>query len=164
MNNAEIKDRLIAAARDKKICEPGYERMLASDIDGLVDYYVANPDWCLERNFPDMQTLTEDFSDIEDKGVFVGKTFHGELMNDLQAYIFHKCTGVIKVGLNVEKKIIPMLYLANGCRLRIVGTGDFKPRKESERSVVPVYAFGKNDVSARDNKYVRFIRYKSETL
>lgn len=163
MDNSKIKDILIAAAQDKKICEPGYERMLTCDIDGLVDYYLEMPDWCIERDFPDFATLKEHFSDCEDKGVFVGRTFHGELLNERQTYIFHGCKGTIRVGLNVEKAIIPMLYLANGCRLRIVGVGDVKPKKY-KRSVVPVYVFGKNDVSARDNAYVKFTRYKQKML
>lgn len=148
-------------ARNKGICADGYSEMRAGGMDSLVDYYIKNPDWCLERNFPDFATLKEHFSGCEDKGVFVGKAFHGELLNDLQTYIFHGCKGTIKVGLNIEKSIIPMLYLANGCRLHIVGVGDVRPKKASQRSVVPIYTFGDNDVSARDNRYVKFARYKS---
>ena len=149
------------SAREKGICADGYGTMRTDDVDALVDYYTANPDWCMERDFPSLSVLREHFSDIEDKGVFVGKTFHGELLNDLQTYIFHDCKGTIKVGLNVEKAIIPMLYLANVCRLRIVGTGDMEPSKPSE---VPIYTFGKNDVSARDNKFVKFKHYKKDLI
>lgn len=153
-----LKEQLINTAHAKGICAEGYKQMHGSaDADAMVDYYVANPDWCLERNFPDLLTLTEKFSDCEDKGVFVNKTFNGELLNDLQTYIFHNCKGTIKVGLNVDKAIIPMLYLANGCRLRIMGVGDTVPKVPSE---VPVYVFGKNDLSAKNNKYVKFTAYK----
>ena len=153
-----LKDKLINTARAKGICPNGYKQMLEStDANAMVDYYVAEPDWCLERSFPSLAMLTESFANCEDKGVFVNKTFHGEVLNDLQTYIFHNCKGTIKVGLNVEKAIIPMLYLANGCRLRIVGVGEIKPKTPSE---VPVYVFGKNDYSARDNKYVEFNIYK----
>ena len=158
----ELKEVLIDTAHAKGICAEGYRQMLeSSDIDAIVYYYVANPDWCLERDFPTLQTLSEKFSDYEDKGVFVNKTFHGEVLNDLQTYIFHNCKGTIKVGLNVDKAIIPMLYLANGCRLRIMGVGEVIPKKPSE---VPVYVFGMNDVSARDNKYVKFITYKHDLV
>lgn len=157
-----LKEILINTAHAKGICAEGYKQMLESaDIDAMVDYYVANPDWCLERNFPTLQMLSEKFADCEDKGVFVGKTFHGELLNDLQTYIFHNCKGTIMVGLNVDKAIIPMLYLANGCRLRIVGVGGIVPKVPSE---VPIYVFGKNDYSARDNKYVEFNIYKHKLL
>lgn len=158
----EIKESLIHTAHAKGICAEGYRQMLeSSDIDALVNYYVANPDWCLERSFPDLQTLTDKFADYEDKGVFVNKTFHGELLNDLQTYIFHNCKGTIKVGLNVDKAIIPMLYLANNCDLEIVGISEIKPIKPSE---VPVYMFGQNDVSARDNEYVLFRMFPNKLL
>lgn len=146
-------------ARGKGICIDGYNEMRTDNPDMLIDFYIKNPDWCMERDFPTLDVLKEYFPDIEDKGVFVGKAFHGELLNDLQVYIFHNCTGTIKVGLNVDKAIIPMLYLANGCKLRIVGAGDYRPKRGSERTAVPVYVFGKNDVSAKDNAFVKFHRY-----
>ncbi len=160
----QLKEKLKLAAKSKGICVDGFEKICDGDKDSMVDYYLKIIDWSLERGFSDFATLKEHFSDCEEKGVFVGKTFHGELLNDLQRYVFHGCKGTIKVGLNVEKEIIPLLYLANGCRLHIIGTGDVKPKKKSGRSVVPVYIFGKNDLSARDNKYVRFIHYNSDLI
>lgn len=93
--------------------------------------------------------------------MYVDKTFNGELLNDKQIYVFHNCKGTIKVALNVEKAIIPMLYFANRCRLKVVGIGDVKPIHRTE---VPVYTFGKNDISARDNAYVKFNRYKNDLI
>lgn len=151
-------------ARSKGICAEGYGTMRVDDIEALVDYYIENPDWAMERDFPTLPFLKEHFSDIEEKGVFVGRTFHGETLNERQAYIFHNCRGTVKVGLNVEKGLIPMLYVANGCRVRFVGTGDYAPKRNEERTVVPIYSFGKNDISARDNKYVEFNRYKNELI
>jgi len=164
MTMDEVKQELLAIAHDKQICQPGYKRMLASGIEELVDYYVENPDWCMERGVPDIATLRKHFADCESKGVYVGKTFHGELLDDLQTYIFHNCKGTIKVGLNIDKGMIPMLYMANGCRMRIIGTGYIKPKKERDRSVVPIYTFGRNDVSARDNRYVKFKHFKTELI
>lgn len=157
-----LKEKLINGAQAKGICAEGLDTMLnAADIGAMVDYYVENPDWCLERDFPSLQTLRDHFSDAGEKGVFVDRTFHGELLNDLQTYVFHNCKGTIKVGLNEDSCTIPMLYLANGCRLRIVGTGSVKPKKQSE---VPLYVFGGNDYSAKDNKFVRFRIYKNGLL
>lgn len=156
------KEELIRLAMDKGICRAGAEQMERLGPEELVGYYVTNPDWCLERDFPDLRMLSDSFADCEEHGVFVNREFHGELLNDLQTYIFHHCRGTVRVGLNVDKGIIPMLYLANGCRLRIVGAGDVVPPKPSARSVVPVYVFGKSDVSARDNRYVRFNRYNND--
>lgn len=161
MNDKKLKETLIAIAQSKGICEPGNERMLRSDRAALIDYYLEMPDWCLERDFPDLHTLTDEFADCEDKGVFVNKTFHGELLNDLQTYIFHNCRGTIKVGLNVDKSLVPMLYLANNCHLRIVGVGEVIPRRPCE---VPVYLFGRNQHSAKGNRYVKFNIYKHAIL
>lgn len=159
-----LKEALMESARKKGICLDGYKEMRTDDADGLVDYYIENPDWCLERDFPTLPFLRDHFPDVGNKGVFVGKTFHGELLNDLQAYIFHDCRGTIKVALNVDKALIPMLYVANGCRLKIVGTGDIIPDKPSRRSVVSIYSFGKNDISAKDNRYVVFNRYENKLI
>lgn len=156
-----LKEKLINVARAKGICAEGHQQMLASaDIGDMVGYYVANPDWCLERGFPDLPTLREHFADVGHKGVFVGVTFHGELLNDLQAYVFHDCKGTIKVGLNVEKGSAPMLYLANGCRLHVVGDGPIT----KEPMQIPIYVFGKNDLSARDNRRVRFKVYRHNVI
>lgn len=133
-------------------------------MDVLVDYYIANPDWCLERDYPTLPFLRENFSDIESKGVFVDRKFNGELLNDLQAYVFHNCSGTVKVGLNVAKRIIPMLYIANRCRLRIVGAGEYRPHNESQRTEVPIYSFGKNDISAKDNVFVKFVHYNHDLI
>lgn len=160
----DIKSSLMQQARLKGICLDGYAQMRCDDIDALVDYYLENPDWCLERGFPSLGFLAEHFSDASDKGVFVNRQFHGELLNDRQVYIFHNCRGNVKVGLNVDKAIIPMLYCANGCRMRFVGTGDFIPKRDSQRSRIPVHSFGGNDISARSNKYVEFIPYKIPLL
>lgn len=158
----DVGELLINLARAKGICPDGYKKMLESaNVDTLVDYYVENPDWCLERSFPDMQMLRDYFADVSNKGVFVDRTFHGEVLNDLQTYIFHNCKGTIKVGLNVDKAIIPMLYIANGCRLRIVGIGDVVTKIPNE---VPVYVFGNNDVSAKGNKFVTFTTYKNPLI
>ncbi len=157
----DLIEELISVATAKGICDEGLREMGSRNRDALINYYIANPDWCLERDFPDFDTLKDKFADCEGKGVYVDKVFHGETLNDLQTYIFHGCKGTIKVGLNVDKGIIPMLYLANGCRLRIIGIGD---KSQKRRSEVPVYVFGKNDVSARNNQFVSFTRYNSDLI
>lgn len=136
-------------ARDGGICLEGYETMRSCDRDAMIDYYITNPDWCLERGFPDMQTLVDNFSDIEDKGVFINKQFNGEVLDELQTYIFHNCSGHIRVRLNTEKKLIPMLYFANGCDMVI----------ECDDNIsVPLYIFGENDVSGNNSRAFKFFK------
>lgn len=115
----QLKETLMKDARRGGICATGYELMRGYDRDGLIDYYIQNPDWAMERGFPSLKLLRCEFSDIEDKGVFVGRTFNGEVFDKLQTYIFHNCKGTIKVAMDYDNAVIPMLYFANGCRMRV---------------------------------------------
>lgn len=154
----DLRDQLIDMAHAKGICSDGFKHMLESpDIDALVKYYIANPDWCLERDFPSLSFLREHFADIGNKGIFVDKEFNGELINDKQVYIFHHCKGTIKVGLNVEKAIIPMLYFANGCQMQIEGVGE-----SLHKAKIPIYSFGRNSLSANANDHTEFRIYSQD--
>lgn len=119
MEEMQLKETLMEDARRGGICAPGYELMRGYDRDGLIGYYVQNPDWCMERGFPSLKLLHREFSDIEDKGVFVGRAFNGEVFDRLQTYIFHNCKGTICVAMDYENAVIPMLYFANGCKIRV---------------------------------------------
>lgn len=115
----ELKEELMKDARRGGICAEGYGLMRGYDRDGLIGYYVANPDWAIERGFPSLELLRREFSGIEDKGVYVGRTFDGEVFDKLQTYIFHDCKGKIRVAMDYENAVIPMLYFANGCNIRV---------------------------------------------
>lgn len=117
MKDIELKEELMQGARKQGICAEGYGHMRGYDREKLINYYLQNPDWCIERNFPSLELLRREFSDIEDKGVYVDKTFNGEVFDQLQTYVFHNCKGTIKVAMNYDKAVIPMLYFANGCNL-----------------------------------------------
>lgn len=148
-------------ARCGGICAEGYGLMRGYDRDELIAYYLKCPDWCMERGFPSLDILRSEFSDCEDKGVYVGKTFDGEVFSDKQVYIFHDCKGTIKVAMDYDNAVIPMLYFANGCRMRVTCT-----QKENLKSPidVPLYIFGKNDIQARSNIYAKFIKHKHGLL
>ena len=152
---------LMEEARRGGICAEGYGLMRGYDRDELIAYYVANPDWCMERDFPSLEILRSEFSDIEDKGVYVGMTFYGEVFCDKQVYIFHDCIGTIRVAMDYDNAVIPMLFFANGCRMRVTCT-----QKENLKSPidVPLYIFGKNDIQARSNIYAKFIKHKHGLL
>lgn len=119
MEEIELKETLMNDARRGGICAEGYGQMRGYDREGLIDYYIQNPDWCMERGFPSLELMRREFSDIEGKGVFIGKTFNGEVFDKLQTYIFHDCKGTIRVAMDYDNAVIPMLYFANGCRMRV---------------------------------------------
>lgn len=134
----ELKEEIMQSARVGGICEEGYKRLRScSNREGLIRYYLENPDWCITRGIPDMAILRREFADGAECGIMVDREFDGESLTGLQIYALHGCRGSISVGLNPERALIPILYIANGCRLRVEHLG---------RGTVPLYLFGDNDV------------------
>lgn len=119
--------------------------------------YKKTIDWALEEGYPNFGTIQRDFADCGEFGVFVNRDFHGELFTDEQVYVFHHCSGWIRTGINVQKRIIPMMYFANGCNMTIKPIG-----KNVVPVRVPLYVFGENMVRAKDSEDVVFKHYKLE--
>lgn len=103
--------------------------------------YKKTIDWALEEGYPSIDTLRRYFTDCEVYGIFIDKHFDGEILDSHAVYVFHNCTGNIRTGLNVGRRIIPMLYFANGCDMHVDGISE---RKQVQ---VPLYIFGENNVS-----------------
>ncbi len=157
MNYFDTKMLLMRDARKLGICKEGYEDMRAkADIQSLVGYYVAHPDWCMSRAFPDLDTLRQHKDVLAENGVFVDTHFDEDnppLLNERQVYMFHHCTGTIQIGLNVDKALIPMIYFGNGCSMTILPDKSY----DVEVSIyVPLYVFGGNTIRPQDTKYVMF--------
>ena len=160
MNDMQLKEMLMEEARRGGICADGFREMRTDSLSELVDFYVANPDWCMERDFPSLEILRREFSDIEDKGVYIGRTFNGEVFSDKQVYIFHDCKGTIRVGWDMDNAVIPMLYFANGCDITIVSDGKINTLPIQ----VPVYSFGENWIEAVSDTDVIFKLYNKDLL
>ena len=112
-------------------------------------------DWALEEGYPSILTLRHDFSDCEEDGIFVDKVFNGECLDSQKVYVFHNCSGTIRVGLNRDKKIIPMLYFANGCDMDIKGIPG-----SAMQVRVPLYVFGLNRIGAEQSDDIICTTYK----
>lgn len=158
-----LKEELMRQARQSGICMEGFQTMHnAADKGALVDYYLQTLDWSLERDYPNLGILRQYFTDCEDKGVYIDRTFHGETFSSLQAYVFHNCKGVINVEMDYEQAIIPMLYFANNCHVKVVC------RQKQGNGVppirVPLYVFGDCVVTAEDSADAVFRRYDFELL
>lgn len=117
--------------------------------------YKKTIDWALEEGYPTLETLRRDFSDCEDYGIFIDRHFKGEVLNHHQVYVFHNCSGTIRTGLNLGKRIIPMLYFANGCDMNIKGVHN--PVMQVR---VPLYVFGDNRISAEQSEDILCKTYK----
>lgn len=123
-----------------------------------INLYKKTPDWALSKDFPSIEFLTTEFSNNKQDGFYVGHTFNGEILNEHLVYIFHNCKGTIRVGLNIKKGIIPMLYFANNCEMTICGINTNKIRPDH----VPLYIFGENDITAENDINIIFTKYKEE--
>ena len=158
----EIKDYLIKQARLNNVCFEGYNIMRSSDINGLVDYYLSAPDWCLERDFPDYDTLLHNFADkVESKGIYINRDVSDIVASDRQVYVFHHCTGTLHVAMDYDKCIIPMIYIANGCDIKVVCEQE---RNEGMPINVPIYIFGENAVTPLENSFATFKIYNNKIL
>lgn len=158
MRDNEWKKCLRREASAHHMCEE-YRRALA-DSDSKVSaiaLYKKMVDWALEEGYPDLAILREYFSDCEAAGIFIDKQFNGEVLDDQQVYVFHHCSGKVRTGLNVEKRIIPMLYFANGCDMQIESCNK-EPFVAPVR--VPLYIFGENVVWSEESPKISCITYK----
>lgn len=127
-------------ASSHHMCEENRRALESVDtLEKAISLYKKTIDWALEEGYPSYSVLQKHFSECGQYGVFVDKEFHGELLDDLEVYVFHNCRGPIRTGLNVEKRIIPMMYFSNGCEMTILAN-------ENEfcdiPSMVPLYIFG----------------------
>lgn len=120
-----------------------------------IELYKKTIDWALEEGYPSLPVLRRDFSDCEDLGVYVDRHFSGEVLCDHRVYVFHNCTGTIRTGLNISKKIIPMLYFANGCDMDVKGIPN-----SSMQVRVPLYIFGVNRIGAEQSEDLLCKTYK----
>lgn len=111
-----------------------------------IDLYKKTIDWALEEGYPNMVTLRRYFSNCEDFGIYVDKEFHGEVLTKHQVYVFHNCSGTIRTGLNLDQRIIPMLYFANGCDMNVRGIPG-----ANTQARVPLYVFGENRVAGEQS-------------
>ena len=118
--------------------------------------YKKTIDWALEKNYPSINFLRNEFGDYEKQGIFVDKVFNGELLNEHQCYVFHNCSGEIKVDLNIDKSIIPMLYFANNCNM-VIERSDMPHTLPIK---VPLYIFGENKILAESNDDIIFRKHQ----
>lgn len=124
----------------------------SSKVDVLA-LYKRGIDWCLENDSPSPALLRQYKDDCEINGIFLDREFHGETLNDSQVYVFHHCSGTIRVGLNARKRIIPMLYFANGCSMTVEGDSPISVR-------VPIYIFGNNNIKAEATESFEPVIYR----
>ena len=146
------KPYLQRLAREHKMCAENRAYLNAcEDKSDAIRLYKQTIDWALEEGYPDLDFLRKEFSNCQDEGIYIDHHFEGDILKEHQVYVFHHCTGHIRVGLNLAKKIIPMCYFANNCDMTILGIeneDDFIPDR------VPLYIFGENNINAMNSNSI----------
>ena len=152
------KPYLERLAREKRMCADNRAYLSACETrSDAIRLYKQTIDWALENDYPSIDFLRNEFAHQESDGFFVDTHFNGEILNEEQVYVFHHCTGTIRVGLNLAKKLIPMCYFANNCDMTILGI-DNNERIFPDR--VPLYSFGDNNIVATNTLDVNFRLFK----
>ena len=148
------KNKALADIMAHKVCDE-YSELTSrakTKVDALA-LYKRGIDWCLENDSPSISLLRSYKEDCAYNGVFIDRHFDNELLIDQPVYVFHNCSGTIRVGLNVAKRIIPMLYFANGCDMVVEGSSPSLAR-------VPLYVFGDNSVDVTTNGAIEPVFYR----
>lgn len=156
MEREKLKHILITEAKDKGICSQGLGIMENSGIDQLIEYYKQTIDWSLERGFPSFRTLVFYFADLDSKGIFVNRTFDGEVFSKQQVYVFHNCQGSIKIEMDYDNAVIPILYFDNNCEMTVTCT---QKRNKSNPIKVTIYS-AESRVIPVASKYAEFNLHK----
>ena len=153
------KDKLIRYAKLNSMCVENLDALKACETKSdAIKLYLKTIDWALKRNYPGMDMVRSEFADSQELGIFVDYVFKGEGLNDHQVYVFHNCKGTIRVGLNIDKAIIPMLYFANGCEMKVEGINAMRVMPD----IVPCYVFGDNSITAENDINAIFRIYREE--
>ena len=125
--------------------------------EDAIRLYKQTIDWALEEDYPDLDFLRKEFSNQQSQGFYIDHHFEGDILNEQQVYVFHNCTGTIRVGLNLAKKIIPMCYFANNCDMTILGVEEDKDYPDR----VPLYIFGENKIDAKNSNTIEVRIFRS---
>ncbi len=150
------KKRAILEATAKNVCSEYRGLMERCDkIEDIFELYKRGVDWSLENDAPSLLLLREFKDECEKNGIFLDRHFNGEVLNSESTYIFHNCSGRIRTGLNVSKRVIPMLYFANGCNMTIEASSSLNMKTR-----VPLYIYGDNSIVAEQSGEIECILYK----
>ena len=76
--------------------------------------------WALQERYPTKEDLLAFASKetLAENGVYVDTVFNGERIDSHICCVFLNCRGWISTGLNLDKAVIPVLYLSEGSDLK----------------------------------------------
>lgn len=135
----QLNNELYELACDADLCSEHRQKWGEKDKLALIQYYKENPDWCLERQYPSLEYMSEHFDneDTREEGVFVNYKLDGDVLSD-QVYVFINCTGVAHVKFDASKAIFPMIYVSQGSNIKFIVDGSHTPFQLYDDSVIDV--------------------------
>lgn len=82
--------------------------------------------WALQEQYPTKNDLLNFMTKetLAENGVYVDMEFKGERIDNHICCVFLNCKGNLSTGLNVDKAIIPMIYLSDGSDL-VISVDDY---------------------------------------
>lgn len=94
----ELSNILKQMAVDNELCQEHQEKWDYYTVDRLLDYYVQNPEWCIQNNYPGKEFILKNFSiyDLNCHGIYIDQDITGIDINK-QIIMLHDCTGQIEV-------------------------------------------------------------------
>lgn len=109
--------------------------------------------WALQERYPTKEDLLAfaDAKTLAENGVYVDMEFDGQRIDNHICCVFLNCTGKIHVGLNLQKKIIPMLYFSEGSKIEASADADLK------RGSIPVELYYNSHIYTSDKDKFRII-------
>ena len=159
MKEKEWKPIVLADAARRGICRQ-YTGLLEK-CENLTDFlrlYRRGADWALTNDVPSLNMLrrfAEERLDLH--GIYVDKAFDGETLWDRQVYILRNCHGTIRTGLNIDKRIIPIFYIADGSDITIESAnGDYLLHPVR----IEAHLYGNSNVNCEDTKKLQCTKYK----
>lgn len=117
----ELSKHLLNTAKSAGLCTEHQSSWKDRSVAAFVEYYKANPDWCIERQYPSYDLLSKEFNseDVRKQGVYVGQDGLDISLTEpegLPIYIFNQCSGT----LIAEGWTAPKVYIALGSKIKII--------------------------------------------
>ena len=144
------KQQVLTEAAGRRACRKGIDRLTeCGSISDVMQLYRREADWALENDVPSLALLRQ-YKDerLDLHGLYIDREFDGETLWDKQVYILRNCKGTIRTGLNINKRLIPIFYIADGSELTFESANDVVVHPIS----IEVWLYGDSKVKCNDEK------------
>lgn len=145
------KKQVLTQAVSRRACQKGIERLTdCNSISDVMQLYRREADWALENDVPSLALLRQlKEARLDLHGLYIDRKFDGETLWDRQVYILRNCKGTIKTGLNIEQRISPIFYIADGSDITIESANE---DYLTHPITVPIWLYGDSHITCTTDK------------